>query len=319
MFFEFFEAWYFYYTGLFYCIYLCGQVLFSAAVMVYRTYKPIDFPATYGPNSYALITGATSGIGKQMAFSLCKRGINVIVVGRDPKKLQETRAELLAAFPGRSIVTVVKDFKESMKEGFHKDLYEQTKSYDVSMVINNVGVSYSENIKSNVFIERGDPVEIIDIINVNILSYTLNHFYFYNRFRQRTHCSLFLDVSSINAFNRFVMLNTYSCTKGFNKYLSNSLAYMNTDPKIHFLCFTPAAVDTPAFKNTSKELKMSVPLVLTTERAVESILMFCGITKNSAGHPLHAIIKCAMEALMLIDKLVVMKVPNFILRKMYED
>ena len=40
---------------------------------------------------YALITGATSGIGKEFAFALGKKGINLILTGRRKDKLEEIR------------------------------------------------------------------------------------------------------------------------------------------------------------------------------------------------------------------------------------
>lgn len=315
MFFEIFEAWYFYYTGLLYCLYLGSQVLFSAAVMIYRKYKPIDMAAIYGENSYALITGATSGIGKQIAFSLCKRNINVILVSRDAKKLEQVRGELLKAYPRRSVITVQKDFKDSMKEGFHKDLYEQTKNYDISMIINNVGIGYSDTQQIDLFIERKDPAQILEMIYVNILSYTLNHFYFYNKLRQRTKCSLFFDVSSISAYNRVIISNIYSCTKNFNKYISNSLAYMNTDPKVHYLCFTPSLIKTALSDSVIKMLKTSAPGALTTEQAVETIFQFCGLTQSSPGHVIHAVFLCTMEFFMLIDSLAIMRFVHAFWRK----
>lgn len=319
MFFEFFEAWYFYYTGLICFLYYCSQVLFSAAVMIYRKYMPINLAATYGENSYALITGATSGIGKQMAFSLCRSNINVIIIGRDAVKLEQVRKELLTAYPRRSVITVKKDFKDSMQEGFHKDLFEKTKAYDISMVINNVGMAYVDNKQIDLFIERRNPADLLEMIYVNTLSYTLNHFYFYNKLRNRTRCSLFLDVSSSAAFNRIPIINIYGCTKNFNRYLTNSLAYANTDPKVHFLSYTPSVVITKMSESFLKILKTRGLGTLTAEQAVETILQFCGLTQSTAGHVSHALMMSLLQFLAAIDNLGIMWLMHVVLRKIYSD
>ncbi|KAI7551803.1 hypothetical protein KC331_g2316 [Hortaea werneckii] len=59
-------------------------------------------PDTSGP-PWALITGASDGIGKGFAQELCHEGFNVILHGRNEQKLQTVREELLAQFPQRSI------------------------------------------------------------------------------------------------------------------------------------------------------------------------------------------------------------------------
>lgn len=313
------EHWIFYYTGILYSLYLSWRVAFSLAVMLYRKYFPLDFAKEYGADSFALITGATNGIGKQMAISLCKRGINVIVVGRDQKKLAETRAELLKAYPNRKVVTMQKDFRESMSEGFHKDLCEQTRGLDVSIVINNVGICYSTSHKSDLFIERKDPSQILEMIYVNILSYTLNHFYFYNRFKNRTHSSLFLDVSSVAGIQIFPLSNIYGCTKGFNYYITNSLAYMNTDKRIQYLSFTPGSIETTLLNQLNGELKASLPLVLDTQTAVEEVLKFCGLAQSTSGHVLHEIVYSANLLITLIAKLWLFKLVHLTWKRNYTE
>lgn len=50
----------------------------------------------------ALCTGATSGIGRRMAWALARAGANVVLVGRRQEQLDEARAEIEAAGPGRA-------------------------------------------------------------------------------------------------------------------------------------------------------------------------------------------------------------------------
>ena len=49
-------------------------------------------------NSYALVTGATSGIGLEISRDLAKRGYNLILVSRTTEKLDQTSKELIKKF-----------------------------------------------------------------------------------------------------------------------------------------------------------------------------------------------------------------------------
>ncbi|CAN6207905.1 unnamed protein product [Urochloa humidicola] len=49
--------------------------------------RPRDLRRRYG--AWAVVTGPTSGIGQSMALELARRGLNVVLVGRDPTKLRD--------------------------------------------------------------------------------------------------------------------------------------------------------------------------------------------------------------------------------------
>ena len=53
--------------------------------------------------SWALVTGATDGIGKAFADELLGRGFNVLLHGRNSEKLERVRKEMAAKFPKRSV------------------------------------------------------------------------------------------------------------------------------------------------------------------------------------------------------------------------
>ncbi|EOO02875.1 putative short chain dehydrogenase protein [Phaeoacremonium minimum UCRPA7] len=65
--------------------------------------------STDGKPAWALVTGASDGLGRQFAHELAARGFNVVVHGRNPAKLEAVRDELAIAFPGRSFRVLVAD------------------------------------------------------------------------------------------------------------------------------------------------------------------------------------------------------------------
>src|ERR1700753_2924849 len=57
-----------------------------------------------GRPTWALVTGASDGIGLGIAQELCARDVNVVLHGRDPTKLARVAKELTAMFPKRKIL-----------------------------------------------------------------------------------------------------------------------------------------------------------------------------------------------------------------------
>lgn len=98
----------------------------------------------YNPSgkNWALVTGATDGIGLGFCQELCSRGFNVILHGRNREKLVQRARELNAAFPGQKTGIVVLDVV-GMSDGVD-DVAEQVRRIignegKLSVLVNNVG------------------------------------------------------------------------------------------------------------------------------------------------------------------------------------
>lgn len=102
--------------------------------------RPAKNLKKYG--SWALVTGPTDGIGKSFAFELARKGLNLVLVGRNPNKLNEVSDSIRAKFGKTQIKTVVVDFSgDDLTEGVEK-IREAIDGLDVGVLINNVGISY---------------------------------------------------------------------------------------------------------------------------------------------------------------------------------
>ncbi|KAF8408356.1 hypothetical protein HHK36_007505 [Tetracentron sinense] len=101
--------------------------------------RPAKNLKKYG--SWALVTGPTDGIGKGFAFQLARKGLNLILVGRNPDKLKEVSDAIKAKYGKTQIKTVVVDFTGDLSEGI-KRIQEAIEGLDVGVLINNVGMSY---------------------------------------------------------------------------------------------------------------------------------------------------------------------------------
>lgn len=87
------------------------------------------------PRPLALVTGASSRIGRSFARRLCAEGYDLIVVGRGREGLDELAAE----FPGSAIRAVVADFATHAGVETVADLCRQEAN---SMLVNNAGVAH---------------------------------------------------------------------------------------------------------------------------------------------------------------------------------
>ncbi|KAF5958837.1 hypothetical protein HYC85_006062 [Camellia sinensis] len=113
--------------------------------------------------SWALVTGPTDGIGKGFAFELARKGLNLILVGRNPEKLEEVSESIGAKFGKTQIKTVVVDFSGDLNEGVNR-IRETIEGLDVGVLINNVGVSYPYAR----FFHEVDEQLLADLIKINV-------------------------------------------------------------------------------------------------------------------------------------------------------
>ncbi|KAF5726700.1 very-long-chain 3-oxoacyl-CoA reductase 1-like [Tripterygium wilfordii] len=115
---------------------------FSLAVLkwVYVSFlRPAKNLKKYG--SWALVTGPTDGIGKSFAFELGRKGLNLVLVGRNPGKLRDVSDSIKAKYGKIEIKNVVVDFGGDLDEGV-KRIGEAIDGLDIGVLINNVGISY---------------------------------------------------------------------------------------------------------------------------------------------------------------------------------
>lgn len=98
-------------------------------------------PLSYG--KWAIVTGATAGIGEAFAYELASRGMNVIIISRSMEKLEEVKKGILKETPGVEVRCIAYDYTD--REGadaFFATLSETCKSLvgGLGILVNNVGM-----------------------------------------------------------------------------------------------------------------------------------------------------------------------------------
>lgn len=131
--------------------------LFFAVGLSYCAYKVFNFIKNgissllifeqnlihkYGDGTWAVITGASDGIGKAFAFQLAQRGFSIVLIARNKDKLDSVQKEIKEKYSNIKTRVVVADFVKSADEGFFEKIEAQIQDLDISILVNNVGILF---------------------------------------------------------------------------------------------------------------------------------------------------------------------------------
>lgn len=157
----------------------------------------------------ALITGASSGIGRDMARYLAELGWELILVARREDRIKELRNEL----KGTQVRLIVTDVG---KESDCYALYEAVKDDNIDMLINNAGFGLAGEF------EKTDLDTELNMIDVNIRAVHILTKLFLRDFTERD-SGIILNVASSAGFMPGPLLSTYYATKNYVLRLSEAI------------------------------------------------------------------------------------------------
>ena len=191
-----------------------------------------------------LITGASSGIGLEMAKILSKKGNELILVARDREKLQSIQEQL-----GKNVKIIVADLS---KEDKIKDLYILCKNDKIDVLINNAGFG-----DCGYFTET-DLNKELSMIDVNIKAVHILTKLFLKDMVSRD-SGYILNVASMAAFSSGPLMSTYYSTKAYVLRLTTSiyeeLRRKKSNVKISCLCPGPVNTNFNSVANVAFSIK----------------------------------------------------------------
>ncbi|KIY54000.1 3-ketoacyl-CoA reductase [Fistulina hepatica ATCC 64428] len=167
--------------------------------------------------AWAVVTGATDGIGKEFAFQLAKAGFHVVLVARNNDLLASTASELSAKYPESLTATHSIDFAKA-NDNDYAELESALSTRDVGVLVNNVGKSH--NIPAYLVDTPIDEMTDIVAINVNA---TLRVTKAVVPLMIQKKRGLILNIGSFAGAIPSPMLATYSGTKAFLATFSGAL------------------------------------------------------------------------------------------------
>ncbi|MBE7172919.1 MAG: SDR family oxidoreductase [Williamsia sp.] len=187
---------------------------------------------------YALITGASTGIGYELAKLFAADGYNIIAVARTQDDLERVKQELTAQH-GVKVEVLVKDL---FGENAASELYEEVKSrgFVVNVLVNDAGQGVY-----GLFAES-DIDQQIKIIHLNIVSLTRLTYYFMKDMLARNEGKI-LQLASVASETPGPYQAVYHATKAFVLSLTEALISEVKDSAVTLTALQPGATDTDFF------------------------------------------------------------------------
>ena len=192
--------------------------------------------------NYALITGASSGIGREYARALASRGYNIMVVSNDAEQNGVVAENLRREF-GVEAVAIYCDLTQP--DAAEKLFAEAEAVGVVEVFVSNAGVLQFSTL------ERTEPSLIEKIIALHCTTPSKLCRLFAARMRERGEGYIVL-MSSITAYMPYPTISLYAATKVYLRSLGQSLWYEMRGSGVRVCTVFPSAVDTPFYRLDEK-------------------------------------------------------------------
>ncbi|XP_055545089.1 inactive hydroxysteroid dehydrogenase-like protein 1 isoform X2 [Wyeomyia smithii] len=189
---------------------LISIIWYSGKQLIFARQKLSD---RYG--SWAVITGATDGIGKGYAVHLARMGMNLVLISRSEPKLINVAREIQNNF-GVQVKWIVADFSNGAT--VYSRIWKVLKFIDVGILVNNVGYMPQ---RLDVFDAHTDDV-YLRMVNVNVLSVLLMTHMVLPHMKQ-VRRGIIVNVSSHTAYYPAAYMTVYSASKAFGHNMTLAL------------------------------------------------------------------------------------------------
>jgi hypothetical protein len=187
-------------------------------------------------NLYAVVTGASQGLGKSFALELAKKGINLILISLPNQNLSELCSSLHQQF---GIQVAFKETDLSIKENVLSITNWVNDNFNVNILVNNAGIGGTKKF------EDATAFYIEKIIQLNVLATSLiTHQLLSNLKKQKK--AYILNVSSLAALSPIGYKTVYPASKAFVHSFSRGLYQELKDTNVFVSVVNPGAMATNA-------------------------------------------------------------------------
>lgn len=190
-----------------------------------------SFCRKYGP--WAVVSGASSGLGRAFARGLAERGIHTVLLARREQRLLDLARELETTY-GIEARPVSVDLGRS---DFLDTIVTRLDGVEAGLLVNNAGFTNSGNFLDN-------PLEReLSLLHVNCRASMVLAHHFGKSMRERGRGGIIM-ISSIAAFAGIPYWAQYSASKSYDLLLAESLAQELRDYAVDVLALCPGAIRT---------------------------------------------------------------------------
>ena len=187
----------------------------------------------------ALITGASSGIGLEIAKLFAKDGYNLILVARSDDKLQQLADEFQQSF-GIQTTVIGKDLSQ---DNAAQEVYDQVreKGLTVNILVNDAGVGLHGKFATETDWEREKSIIFLNVVAVTQLTKL-----FLKDMVERNEGKI-LNLASLVSITPFPLMAVYAATKAYVYNFTQSLVNELKDSAVTITALLPNATDTDFF------------------------------------------------------------------------
>ncbi|MCA0455947.1 MAG: SDR family NAD(P)-dependent oxidoreductase [Chloroflexi bacterium] len=201
--------------------------------------KHAAFKQIYGP--WALVTGGSAGIGAAFAWILAERGINLVLIARNPERLEEKAAEIQTQHPNVQIITHALDLSLSDSVA---SLINLTADLEIGLVVANAAMETSGGFLNSSFSNQQRLIQL----NITTPAHLAHHYGRLMRDRKR---GGILFVASIAAYGPLPYLANYAASKAYLLSLGEALHYELKPYGVDVLVLSPGLIDTSMAEQTA--------------------------------------------------------------------
>ncbi|KAL0583738.1 hypothetical protein ABG067_006414 [Albugo candida] len=224
---------------------------------MYQTWKVPTMKSQ--KDCYALITGTTSGIGREMTYILAAKGYSLILVARTEEILQRMRTEIEASF---KVHVLIFRADLSTDRGIESVVtFVNEKKLDIDILINNAGASYLElfqeltvaQVSELLTLDWTAVVRLTQAIVPQMIS------------RQRGHI---LNVASVAAAGPMPYMALYSGLKAAVDTFTQALSFELRGSNVFATSFCPGPVDTNFLKISIADISIlkKLPFLMSSSK-----------------------------------------------------
>lgn len=190
-----------------------------------------DFANKYGP--WAIVTGASSGIGEEFCRQLASLKLNLVLIARRQERLEKLSHELISKY-GIETKIIVLDISDA---NFLKQITTETDKLNIGLLVNNVGFGLSGN-----FLEHSLEEEL-SLLYVNCRAPLILSHYFGKAMVQNGKGGI-INVSSVAAFLPMPLWTSYAASKTYDLHLSEGLWFELKNKGVDVLALCPGGTRT---------------------------------------------------------------------------
>lgn len=212
--------------------------------------------------SWALVTGASMGIGQAFAWALAGRGMNVVLCARSEERLAELARQIQTE---QRVQTRVVAADLSRPGEAARAWAEASAHGPIDLLVNNAGFGLHGRFEELPVDRQAEMVALNCTAVLELAHYALA------AMRPRGTGGI-INVGSVAAFQPVPMKAAYAATKAFVLSLSEAMAEENRGSGVRILCLSPGPVPTGFQAVAGTRVELGQPGVLRPEEVVDAAL-----------------------------------------------